>query len=42
MRTDFKTFAGLDVHQHSIAIAYADADFSQAPRLHESSYTISP
>ena len=25
MRTDFKTFVGLDVHKDSIAIAYADA-----------------
>jgi hypothetical protein len=32
MRTDFKTFVGLDVHKDSIAIAYADVDFSQAPR----------
>jgi hypothetical protein len=33
MRTDFKTFVGLDVHKDSIAIAYADADFGQAPRF---------
>src|SRR5450631_1118691 len=33
MRTDFKTFVGLDVHKDSIAIAYADADFGQPPRF---------
>jgi hypothetical protein len=33
MRTDFKAFVGLDVHKDSIAIAYADADFGQAPRF---------
>ncbi len=33
MRTDYKTFVGLDVHKDSIAIAYADADFTQAPRF---------
>ena len=33
MRSDFKAFIGLDVHKDSIAIAYADADFGQAPRF---------
>jgi transposase len=33
MRADFKTFVGVDVHKDSIAIAYADADFTQAPRF---------
>jgi transposase len=33
MRTDFKAFIGLDVHKDSIAIAYADADFTQVPRF---------
>jgi transposase len=33
MRTDFKTFVGLDVHKDSIAIAYAEADFRQPPRF---------
>ena len=28
-----KAFVGLDVHKDSIAIAYAHADFSQAPRF---------
>ena len=32
MRTDFKTFVGLDVHKDSIAIAYAKAD-GQVPRF---------
>jgi transposase len=33
MRSDYKVFIGLDVHKDSIAIAYADADFTQAPRF---------
>ncbi|MFZ0551011.1 MAG: hypothetical protein WAU49_10510 [Steroidobacteraceae bacterium] len=33
MRANIKAFVGLDVHKDSIAIAYADADFSQPPRF---------
>jgi transposase len=33
VRADIKTFVGLDVHKDSIAIAYTDADFGQAPRF---------
>lgn len=33
MREGIKAFVGLDVHKDSIAIAYATADFSQAPRF---------
>ena len=33
MRENIKAFVGLDVHKDSIAIAYADADFSQPPRF---------
>jgi hypothetical protein len=33
MRANIKAFVGLDVHKDSIAIAYADADFSLPPRF---------
>jgi len=33
VRANIKTFVGLDVHKDSIAIAYANADFSEPPRF---------
>jgi len=33
VRTNFKAFVGLDVHKDTIAIAFADADFSEPPRF---------
>jgi len=33
VRANIKAFVGLDVHKDSIAIAYANADFSEPPRF---------
>ena len=41
MRANIKNFVGLDVHKDSIAIAYANADFSEPPRfLGTTSYSV--
>jgi hypothetical protein len=40
MRTDFKTFVGLDVHKDSIAIAYAGADGEPPRFLRTTGYSV--